>query len=355
MRADLGWSFADAGALNTGNAAGYLAGALFANGLGGRVGHKTAFVSALLLTSLATGASAVAVSFPALLALRFLAGLSGAVAFVVGAGLTAGFNASPKRSSTLLGLYFAGAGIGVTASALLVPPLLATVGWRGGWLALGALALGATLWAGAVIRRVPPPPLRKLIGGRAWSPGSMTFLLVSYGLYGAGYIAYATFIVAFLRDTEGFNAVAITTFWSVLGLSSVFGAFAWGPILARLRGGLCAAATIGVVAAGTALPIALPSPLASYTSAILFGGSFLAVIASVTSFVRRTTEPEAWTAAIGALTISFGLGQCIGPVLSGAMADGPDGIRPGLWVSVGILIAASVIAALQPEPARKDA
>ena len=30
MRADLGWSYADAGAINTANAAGYLAGALLA-------------------------------------------------------------------------------------------------------------------------------------------------------------------------------------------------------------------------------------------------------------------------------------------------------------------------------------
>ena len=37
MRADLGWSFADAGAMNTANAAGYLIGALVAAHIGRRV------------------------------------------------------------------------------------------------------------------------------------------------------------------------------------------------------------------------------------------------------------------------------------------------------------------------------
>src|ERR1700742_1466350 len=57
MRADLGWSFADAGALNTANAAGYLAGALAAAPFGKRVGDKTLFGAGLLLTAPAIGAS----------------------------------------------------------------------------------------------------------------------------------------------------------------------------------------------------------------------------------------------------------------------------------------------------------
>ena len=79
-------------------------------------------------------------------------------------------------------------------------------------------------------------------------------------------------------------------------------------------------------------------------------GVTLAVVTAVTSFARRAAKPHAWTAAIAALTIAFGLGQCIGPVLSGALSDGPGGVRIGLWLSVGILAAAAMVAAFQPEP-----
>ncbi len=357
MRFDLGWSFADAGALNTANAAGYLAGALVAAPGGRRFGDKAVFVIGLLLTAIATGASGLSANFKALLVLRLIAGFTGANAFVSGAGLTSASAAggSASRAPTLLGVYFAGAGIGVTASALAVPPLLATLGWRGGWLILGGLALLATLYGWLVLSRTPEPSYRVRGGRGGWSPRFMACKLIAYCLFGAGYIAYATFIIAYLRSSEGFDTNSVTAFWTVLGVSAVAAAFAWGPILGRLKGGHGAAATIGIVTVGAALPLLWPTPPGAYLSAILFGGSFLAVIAAVTSFARRAAKPHAWTAAIGALTVSFGTGQCIGPVLSGALSDGPNGIRSGLWLSVGILITATIIAAFQPEPVAADA
>lgn len=354
MRADLGWSFADAGAMNTANAAGYLAGALVAAPLGKRVGDKLIFAIGLLLTALAVGASGLTANFTGLLVLRLLAGFTGALAFISGAGLTsaAAAGGSKSRAPTLLGIYFAGAGIGVTASALAVPALLGAVGWRGGWFALGGLALAASVFGCLVLRRSPEPSYAAAGSARGgWSPRFMARKLVAYGLFGAGYIAYATFIIAYLRSDEGFSGAGITLFWSMFGLASVAAAFAWGPILARLKGGWGTTATVGVVTAGAAVPLLWRVPAGAYLSAILFGGAFLAVVTAATSFARKAAQPHAWTAAIGALTIAFGIGQCIGPVLSGALSDGPSGVQAGLWLSVGILAVASIVAAFQPEPA----
>jgi predicted MFS family arabinose efflux permease len=354
MRADLGWSFADAGAMNTANAAGYLAGALVAAPFGKRMGDKPVFAVSLLLTALTVGALGLTADFPVLLALRVTAGFTGALAFVSGAGLTsaAAMGGSKSRAPTLLGVYFAGAGIGITASALAVPPLLGNFGWRGGWLVLGALALAATLFGTLVLGRAPEPsyaPAGTARGG--WSARFMACKLLAYALFGAGYIAYATFIIAYLRSEEGFSGAGITRFWSIFGLASIAAAFVWGRILGRLKGGWGTAATLSVVTTGTAVPLLWSAPAGAYLSAILFGGSFLAVLAAVTSFARRAAKPHAWTAAIAALTVAFGIGQCIGPVLSGALSDGPSGLRGGLWLSVGILTIATAVAALQREPA----
>jgi predicted MFS family arabinose efflux permease len=108
MRADLGWSFANAGAMNTVNAAGYLIGALVAAPFGKRAGDKRVFVVSLLLTSLAVGASGLTAHFLVLLALRLAAGFTGALAFVSGAALTsaAAVGGSKSRAPTLLGLAF---------------------------------------------------------------------------------------------------------------------------------------------------------------------------------------------------------------------------------------------------------
>jgi predicted MFS family arabinose efflux permease len=353
MRAELGWDYAVAGALNTANAAGYLAGALAAAAIGRHFGDKRVFAVSLLLTAIAVGASGLTAAYPLQLALRFVAGVTGALAFVAGAGLTAAAakGGAPGRAPTLLGVYFAGGGLGVTLSALAVPPLISLAGWRGGWLALGGLSLAATLLAWAVLGRAPDTASVAGHEGRGgWSARFLAPKLTAYALFGAGYIAYVTFIIAYLRGTEHLSSAVVSAFWALLGLSSIVAAFAWGPVLGRLKGGRGAAATIGTVTIGAALPLAWGGVAGAFVSAILFGGSFLAVVTAVTSFARRAARPHAWTSVIATLTVAFGMGQSIGPVLSGAFSDGPGGVRAGLWLSVAILAVASLVALMQREP-----
>jgi len=352
MRADLGWNFAEAGAMNAANAAGYLAGALVAALTARWAGDRLLFAVSLLLTAITVAASGLTADFTLLLALRLAAGFMGALVFISGAGLVAAAatEASKNRAPTLLGIYFCGAGMGIIASALAVPSLLETVGWRGGWLVLGGLGLaGAALGCFALRHTREPARAMGRVGG-GWSPRAMAHNLLAYGLFGAGYIAYATFIIAYLRSEEGFSAASVSLFWSILGLTSVAAAFLWGPILARLTGGLGTAATISVVMVGAAVPLLWSRPGAAYLSAILFGGSFLSVVAAVTAFARKAARPHAWTAVIAAFTVVFGLGQSVGPILSGALSDGPSGIRSGLWLSVGLLAAGSIVAVFQGEP-----
>ncbi len=358
MRADLGWTYADAGAMNTANAVGYLAGALLAAPIGKRIGLRPALLAGLLLTSIAIAGSGLTGNFDALLTLRLIAGVTGAVAFVAGGGLAAAAakGGGPGRAPLVLGIYFGGGGIGVAASALCVPAALTRFGWQGGWLALGVLGLVATLFGVLAARHAPIPSSDSgTSAGGGWSARFMAPKLAAYVLFGAGYIAYATFIIAYLRTAEHFTATQVTVFWAVLGLSAVVAAFAWGPVLARLKGGWGAALTIWVVALGAVIPLVSPGAVSAYASAVVFGFSFLAVIAAVTSFARRAARPHAWTSAIAALTIAFGIGQSVGPVLSGALSDGANGLRTGLWLSVVILIVSGAVVTRQAEPEAQDA
>ena len=162
-------------------------------------------------------------------------------------------------------------------------------------------------------------------------------VLASYVLFGAGYIAYTTFIVAYLRNQLGFGAADVTLFWACVGVVSAAAGLAWGPLLARLSGGRGIAAANAVVMLGAALPVLVATRPGVYVSAVLFGGSFLIVPTSVTTFVRKAAAPQAWTGVIAALTVGFAIGQCIGPWLSGVVSDASYGVaggccfRPGYW------------------------
>ncbi|WP_418514504.1 YbfB/YjiJ family MFS transporter [Deinococcus sp. RM] len=341
MREDLGWSFTLSGTMNAANALGYLLGALIAAPLIRRVGLARVFAGAMLLTALTLLAcAATGLSVP-LLTLRFLSGVGGALVFVSGGGLAAlATRAHPERSPLLLGVFYGGAGIGMLLSAALLPPLL-THGWRGAWLALGLAALACIPLSAPALRRLPTHAASATARTPAVSLRPLAWTLAAYTCFGIGYIAYMTFIVAFLK---GAGAQAwITPFWALLGLSVALPPFVWAPVTTRLRGARAMTAQMLTLAAGAALPLLGTTPPALLSGA-LFGGSFLAVVAFTTLITRRTLPEHPWARGIAAFTVLFAAGQVAGPLLIGLLADRAGGLRLGLGVSAAVLLLGAALA-----------
>ncbi|MGH9307673.1 MAG: YbfB/YjiJ family MFS transporter, partial [Acidimicrobiales bacterium] len=371
MRADLGWTFAQAGAMNTANAVGYLLGAVVAGPLAARLGSRRPYIVGLAVTSLAILASGASGNFAILLVLRLITGASGALVFIAGAGLVArlvaevdwgprrqwrsGSRNSPEsletsgrsgKSVVLLGVYFGGGGPGIVLSALIVPPVVglgAGVSWRWGWVVLGLVSLAALFGAVPAARHAPDPQVAVRPRVLGWPVRRLAPTLVAYGLFGAGYIAYVTFIVAFIK-TQGFGPGSISAFWALLGLAAMVAVFAWGPVLGRLSGGRGPAVVLGVVIVGALLPLAVGGRVGDYASAVIFGGSFLTVVTAVVNLARRSLSPNQVAPAIAVLTVAFGIGQSLGPVLAGVLSDGPSGVRAGLELSVALLAGALIVA-----------
>lgn len=349
MRDDLGWSYFTGGAMNTANAVGYLIGALLAPGWLAR--HEA---RALLLGG---GAASVALlaahgltsAEPALYALRLLSGAASAAMFVSGGLLAARMASASDSPGLVLGIFYGGTGAGIVASAIAVPAVVWPFGaqaWPWAWLALAALAL-ATLPAIARASRLPPAaaaaPTRS--GGRqAWS--GLGFALAAYGLFGAGYIGYMTFIVMLLRE-QGLGEAARVGFYVLLGAGVMASPWIWAGLLQRRRDGVALALLNGLLAAATLLPVLAPHPLAAFVSGALFGGVFLSIVASTTALVRHNLAPSAWPRGIAAFTIVFALGQILGPALVGWIADGPGGLERGFVISAATLALGALLAARQ--------
>lgn len=352
MRADLGWSFATSGALNTANAVGYLLGALLATAAANRLGARRAYLLSFGLVVVALAATAASSEVAILLTLRVLAGIAAAVSFVVGGALVAraGLGLAPGRAAMLLGVYFSGASIGIAASGATIPPVLAhtgdAAGWRVGWLLLAGLAALALLACLPAVARVGDSDRVHSRADR-WPVRDLLRVCVAYVLFGAGYIAYMTFVVAFLR-AQGADSGDVGLFWVVLGIAGIATAFVWGHLLGRLPGGLGPALVLSVVAVGAALPLVSSAAWASLGSAVLFGGSFLAVVTAFAAVARARLAPALWSGAIATLTVAFALGQSVGPILAGFLSDGPSGVRTGLVLSVALLIAACLLSLSEP-------
>ena len=356
MRADLHWSFAQAGTINTANALGYLAGAMITPRATARTGRGVAFLGGMAVVVAALLATGLASGFGALLALRVLAGVAGALVFIGGMNLAAwlGHGRSSTRAAVLLGVYVGGAALGIVLSGMVVPPILALggpgAGWRIGWLALAVLSLAGLVAARWAAGMVAAPPMARPGEGAGWPARRFVPSIVAYTLFGVGYISYITFVVALLVH-QGMSSLLVGSFWVLLGVASLLSVPLWGRALGRLRGGRGPALVLAVVSVGAALPLLGGGAVTAMASALVFGGAFLAVVTSFAAVVRDALPAPQWGPAIAALTAVFALGQCAGPVLTGLLSDAAGGVGFGLGLSAAVLGVAALIALAQGRPA----
>jgi predicted MFS family arabinose efflux permease len=357
MRADLGWTYVEAGALNTANGAGYIAGALVAAWAASRWGMARAFLTGFSISVLILLLTAETASFVLLCALRIIGGVSTALTFILGAGLTAAICPAqePRRRGTLVGLYVAGVGVGILLAGVAIPVILETGvrRWPVGWAALGLMGAAGLPLAWWAARQVAEPAGGSMALLKIHELRQMIPTLTGYMLFGAGYVGYMTFIIALLRN-QGGTSEQMTWFWLALGLVATITTLLWGRVLGAFRNGRGPTLVYATSMLGT-LPVLLSTgPAAMFTSAILFGGSFLAGPASITIVVQRQLPPSAWTAAISLLTVGFAFGQTVGPILAGAISDATGRIEAGFWVSVVLLGVAACVSLLQRPPASED-
>ena len=362
MRADLGWSYTLAGAMNTANAVGYLVGALATPLLLRRLHPGDLLLWGSALASMFMAASGFFTDASALLLQRLLAGVASAFVFITGGLLAARLGArQTHRSGLLLGLYYGGTGFGIVVSALGVPLALEAAatqphGWAWAWWGLALLCLLATALLRWPVRELArreaaagpaaATPGRGVPEGRLFRVRDFAFGLLGYMGFGVGYIGYMTFVIALLRE-QGNSATAVTVFYALLGLAVVASSRIWAGLLDRHRDGQPLArlnALLGVAAILPALTTAWPLLLAS---GLLFGAVFLSVVASTTALVRHNLPPAQWAAGISAFTIVFAAGQIVGPTVVGFIADGPGGLARGLLFSAGALWLGALLALRQ--------
>jgi len=341
MRADLGWSYTLAGAMNTVNALGYLLGALMTPGLLHRHGASTVLMAGTVLASVFMALSGFFTDTTLLLVQRLLAGVASAFVFIAGGLLAARLGAlQPGRGGFLIGLYYGGTGFGIVLSALLVPTVLAAAGdvphgWAWAWwaLAVACAAVGMLLlWPARVLLQLAPVAAAgdRPAGDFSWRP--LGFALAGYAMFGVGYIGYMTFVIALLKE-QGASEAEITVFYALLGLAVLASSRIWARMLDRYKGGQVLALLCALLGLATVLPALTSAWPVIIASGVLFGGVFLSLVASTTALVRHNLPQAAWAKGISAFTIVFAAGQIVGPTMVGWIADGPGGLARGLVFS----------------------
>ena len=348
MRDDLQLNYSQAGWLNTANAIGYLAGAILTWALVRKTGNRLLFNAGMVLTAVSLLGTGLTGDLTLLSLGRILAGVGGAMVFISGGALSGNiFPGRPELATATILIYFAGAGIGLMLCGVAIPLLLDARGneaWPLAWQAMGwtsaAMAI-ATTWAAS---RIDEPQAG--IGSASWPSRAFLPQLGAYVCFGVGYIAYMTFVIAWMRD-NGSGTGQIIIVWFVLGLATLVAPVVWTGPCARWSGGRPLAAVMAVLATGAMLPALSAAPLPMVASAALFGIAGFSAPSAVSAFVRKALPKQAWGTALAAFTIAFAASQIIGPVLTGMVADRFGSLRPGLVGSALVLFLGAAIALAQ--------
>ena len=350
MQSEMGWTYAQAGWLNTANALGYIVGAVLTMAAIRGIAPTHLFAFGLVTTTLALLATGVNADLWWQTLWRILAGVFGAMSFSSAGALAAGlFAQDPRRNALAIAILFGtGGGLGIVLSGASLPMLIEVYGtgiWPVGWMLIGAVSatvLPLSLWA-AFQMRAPrqaraaavPLPLRKI------APE-----LLGYAGFGLGYIVYLTFLSAWMTaqdESAGFIALV----WVLLGSCICLSPFVWRPVFARHASGVPLAMILLCIAVGSALPVILSGPVFLLISAIVFGLSVFMAPGAVTSFARQNLPPDSWARAISLFTVVFAVAQTLGPVGAGLLADQFGNIGISLLAASGVLLVGAAVAVMQ--------
>ncbi|MFK7804204.1 MAG: YbfB/YjiJ family MFS transporter [Anaerolineae bacterium] len=349
MRQDLAWTYTQAGSMNTANALGYMIGALMSAPIGKRFGLARTFWVSMIGVGVSMFLTGLVSNFTLLLILRLLAGFAGAGTFIIGATLASQL-AGSGRGGLILGIYFSGIGIGVFIASLGLPQLLDRdiSYWRSAWIVMGVLSLVFTIFGRQAALSISPPQAQSQGGSTTFYSPKLIPATIAYFMFGFGYITYMTFVISLLRSS-GVGGTGVAIFWFIFGVASMANSFIWSRLLDNAKGGQAMAVVMGIIAVGNVLPILSTSNFSIYLSAVLFGGAALTVVSAVTNVMRKSLPAGGWARGIALVTIIFSVGQTLGPLVSGYLADLSSSLTSGFILSASVLFLGALIALLQKE------
>ncbi len=340
MKEGLSLSYTQVGLIGTANFIGYLCLAVVGGFLAVRFGaRRTIFVS-MLVMGISLFLTGLSRSFTHAFLMRLVTGMGNGGAVVPMMALTAAWFAARKRGLAA-GILTVGTGMGLSIVGLILPYFMGKFGpegWRYAWFLLGTLVFAFSFVCYSFLRDRPCEKGTSIYGGKEERTGRSDFTFFSawgdvvrqkeiwklgvvYLMFGFSYIIYLTFFVAYLTSERGFTPKEAGEIFAVMGLVSMSSGVIWGwisDVIGRRYGFALAYLSLAFSYFILAFWRSIP---AAYVSSIIFGIGLSSMPAIMAAAVGDSMGGRLAPAALGFVTVIFGVGQSLGPAVAGWMKD----------------------------------
>ncbi len=357
MQEGLDLTNTQAGGLASWNLAAYVLVAVAAGALSARVGARRLVPIGLVVAGVAMLGTGLASGFGSASVARAFTGAGAGMINVPVVALTATWFTA-RRRGLASGIIVSGSSVALVLVGPTVPRVLDAFGedgWRLCWFAFGGAALAIAVVAALFLRDHPsggqaiePAPstrtgiARVVRSGYAWQMGAVYFA------FGFSYVIYLTFFVKRLTGDLGLSPEAAGTLFMILGWASLFCGIIWGAISDRI-GRKHALVAVSLIHAVAFLMFAVWTGTAALTtSAVLFGFTAWSVPGIVGAACGDAFGPSLTGAALGFVTLFLGVGQAVGPLVGGALADAYATFVPAYLLAASVALAGGIGAVFLP-------
>jgi len=278
-----------------------------------------------------------------------------------------------RRRGLATGIAVAGSSLALIFLGPVVPRILSAFdqdGWRFCWHIFGGTTLLLALSGYALLRNNPGekglepvgavpesanPGKESSTGGLQWGRVYRSPLVWHMGMvyvaFGFSYIIYITFFFKALMAEGGYTREAAGNLFMIMGWCSLLCGLIWGS-LSDVIGRRYALAIVYIIQAASFGLFALwPDPSGYTVSAILFGLTAWSIPGIMAAACGDVLGSRLAPAALGFITLFFGIGQAVGPSVAGAMADAAGSFSSAFLLASGVALAGAVGAVFLRTPA----
>ena len=360
MGLSLSLNYSQMGIISTGNFVGYMVSVIMAGMISRAMGSRWAISLGLVLV----GGSMVFISrasgFMEIMALYVATGFGSGLANVPMMGLVSHWFLKSHRGQAA-GTMVSGNGIAIVFAGMFIPWVNMSMGgegWRTSWLTMGAICLAVAATAAFFLRNEPgekgisplgiteevPAAVPNTANRKKTDKWDMVHLGCLYGIFGATYVVYATFIVTIMVNERGFGENTAGTFWAIVGGLSILSGpmFGWLSDRVGRKTGMILVYTLFTI---SYILVAADLPdLFLYASIGIFGLTVWSIPTIMSAAVGDYTGPVRAVKAFGFITLFFGLGQITGPSVAGYTADLTGTFRVAFWLCAVLSTGAVILA-----------